>query len=104
MRLGSSITLVENIYTVAFLAEFNNQEIDAVTQEDMGKPPQHKDVQMTPRGTVIGFTEDFDENDPSFLEGEAEMIRWENATMKRYETYKMERTKLNVHIFVCIFS
>ena len=104
MRLGTSLTLNENIYTVAFMAELNNEEIDAVTQEDGGRPPQPKDVRMTPKGTVIGFSDDFDENDPSFLEGEAEMIRWENRTMKRYETYKMERTKLNVHIFVCIFS
>ena len=86
------------------MAEIANQEIDKVTQEDGGKPPQHKDIRSTPKGTVIGFSENFDENDPSFLEAEAAMIQWENATVKRYETYKMERIKLNVHIFVCIIS
>ena len=81
-----------------------NQEIDAVTQEDKGKPPQHHHIIATPKGTVVGFSEDFDENDPSFLESEAARIKWEDATLKRYETYKMERTKLNIHIAVCIFS
>ena len=104
LRLGTSIQLDENIYTVAFLAELNNQEIDAVTQEDQGKPPEQVGTRSTPRGTIIGFTEDFDENDPRFLEAEAAMISWEKATIKRYETYKMERTKLHIHIFVCIFS
>ena len=104
LRLGTSILLIENIYTVAFVAMLQNQEIDAVTQEDKGKPPQHEHIIATPKGTVVGFSEEFDENDPSFLEGEAARIKWENATLKRYETYKMERTKLNIHIVVCIFS
>ena len=96
--------MTENIYTLAFLAELNNSEIDAVTQEDKGLPPVCKNVRSTPRGTIIGFTEDFDENDPSFLEAEAAMIKWENETVKRYETWMQERTRLHIHITVCVFS
>ena len=61
-------------------------------------------MRSTPRGTIIGFNEDFDENDPSFLEDEAAMIEWEKKTVKRYETWVQERTKLHVHIAICFFS
>ena len=57
----------------------------------------------TPRGTVIGF-ENWDENDPSFLENEAEMQQWEQKTMKRYETFKNERVLLDIHVFVTSVS
>lgn len=29
-----------------------------------------------------------DENDPSFLETEAAMVKWEQVTLKRYEVWK----------------
>lgn len=99
LRLGKSLRLGENIYTLAFMAELKNEEIDFVTQEDQGKPPELKNVRTTPRGSIIGL-ENFDENDPSFLENEAEMIKWENSTIKRYESWKQERIRLIVHVFV----
>lgn len=39
LRLGKSLSLAENIYTLAFMAELKNEEIDFVTLEDQGKPP-----------------------------------------------------------------
>lgn len=45
-----------------------------------------------------------DENDPSFLETEAAMVKWEQVTLKRYEVWKQERIKLLVHVFVCSAS
>jgi len=57
-------------------------------------------VQQTPRGSLMPL--DFvDENDASFLEQEVELTRWEQETLKRYETWRIERVKLNVHVFVC---
>jgi len=32
------------------------------------------------------------------------MNRWEQGTLKRYELWKQERTKLNVHVFVCVVA
>ena len=32
------------------------------------------------------------------------MLKWEEATMKRYETWKQERNRLMVHVFVCMAS
>ena len=32
------------------------------------------------------------------------MLKWEEATMKRYETWKQERNRLMVHVFVCMLS
>lgn len=57
----------------------------------------------TPRGTVIGI-QTFDENDPSFLENEAKMLKWEQETVKRYETWQNERVRINVHVFVTAAS
>ena len=104
LRLGKGFILSENIYTLAFLAALNNEEIDAILIEDGGKPPQIKNTLTTPKGTFAGFSENFDENDPSFLETEAAMLKWEEATMKRYETWKQERNRLMVHVFVCMAS
>lgn len=81
------------------MAELKNTEIDFVTQDDQGKPPEIVEVATTPRGSVIGPI-NFDENDQSFLKNEAAMIKWEEATLKRYETYKQERIRLLVHVFV----
>ena len=99
MRLGRSIRLDENIYTLAFVSELTNEEIDLYTQEDEGKPPQKDNVRQTPRGTVVGL-DNCEEDEASFLEQEAEMLKWEAATVKRYETYKQERIRLTVHVFV----
>ena len=58
---------------------------------------------ITPRGTVTGI-ELMDDNDPSFLENEAAMVEWEKKTVKRYETWKQERIRLKVHVFICMIS
>ena len=34
LRLGKSVSLAENIYTLAFISEIRNEEIDFYTQED----------------------------------------------------------------------
>ena len=39
LRLGKSVSLSENIYTLAFMSELKNEEIDFYTQDDQGKPP-----------------------------------------------------------------
>lgn len=43
LRLGSSICLVENIYSLAFIAELNNELIDQVILGDEDKMPEAKD-------------------------------------------------------------
>ena len=104
IRIGTSLSLSQNIYTLSFIAELRNEQIDSVTLEDGGRPPTSEAELTTPRGTVIGIAENFDENDPSFLENEAAMLEWEKTTVKRYEGWKQERTRMQVHVFVCMFS
>ena len=53
---------------------------------------------------MLGYAEDIDDYDPSFLEQEAALLKWEEDTMKRYEVWRDERTILNVHVFICSVS
>ena len=80
--------LSENIYTLGFISELKNELIDSETLEDGGKPPSSEAELTTPRGTFVGLADEFDENDPSFLENEAAMLEWEKTTVKRYEGWK----------------
>ena len=71
-----------------------------MTEKEEAKPPPSVTVEQTPRGSLMPI--DFvDTDDPSFLETEAAVNRWEQGTFKRYELWKIERTKLNVHVFIC---
>ena len=42
LRIGTSINLTENIYTLAFMAELNNELLDHVTGGDEVKMPEAK--------------------------------------------------------------
>ena len=53
---------------------------------------------------MLGYAEDIDDYDPSFLEQEAALLKWEEDTMNRYEVWRDERTILNVHVFICSVS
>ena len=66
-RLGTSLTLQENIYSLAFVAQLSNWTIDKVTEKEGSDRPECVHVQQTPRGGVspIDFV---DADDPSFLE------------------------------------
>ena len=44
LRLGKSVILEENIYTLAYIAALNNEEIDKVTQENEGRPPEMVEI------------------------------------------------------------
>ena len=76
LRLGTSISLDENIYSLAFVAQLNNWTIDKVTEKENSVPPNAVKVAQTPRGSLqpIDFV---DEDDPSFLEQENELTQWE---------------------------
>ena len=109
LRIGTSINLTENIYTLAFIAELNNELIDEVTLGDSVKMPEGREkLRTTPKGTVIGVElgdgEEDDVDEQGHLENEAAILKWEEATLVRYEGWKQERIRLHVHVFICSAS
>lgn len=52
LRLGTSFSLDENIYSLAFIAQLNNWTIDKVTEKENSEPPSAIKIQQTPRGSL----------------------------------------------------
>ena len=108
IRIGTYLSLNDDIYSLGFACLVKNELVDEVILKESASRPQEQYAPVkTPKGSLMMpdkeqlFNQDNLEEE--IYEDEKKQIEWEQKMMKLYEERQVGRTNILIHVVITAF-